>query len=159
MRTKLKKLLEFGAVIAWMVLVYLVVDALYGASKLPARIPTHFGADGMPNAWGGPESLWLLAAVGTVMAVVLTWVSRYPQVFNYPVRVTRENQARLEALALEMIAWMRLELLCLFAGIEWQTIRSARMEQLALSVWFMPMALVVVFGTIGIYIVRMVRAR
>lgn len=155
----MKKLLESGAIIAWIVLVYIVVEALYGAAKLPAKIPTHFGADGMPNAWGAPESLWLLPAVGTVMAILLTWVSRYPQVFNYPVRVTRENQARLEALALEMIAWLRLDLLCLFAAIEWQTIRSARMVQLALSPWFMPVALLVVFGTIGIYIVRMVRAR
>ena len=155
----MKKLLESGAIIAWIVLVYVVVAALYGPEKLPARVPMHFGADGKPNGWGGPESLWLLPAIGTLIAVVLTWVSRYPKAFNYPVRVTRENQTRLEVLALEMIGWLRLDLLCLFAAIEWQTIRSARMEQLALSPWFMPGALVVVFGTIAIYIVRMVRAR
>jgi uncharacterized membrane protein len=155
----MKKLLESGAVVAWIVLVYVVVAALYGPEKLPSKVPMHFGADGKPNGWGGPESLWLLPAVGTVIAVLITVVSRFPESFNYPVRVTRENQMRLQVLALEMIAWLRLELLCLFAWIEWATIESARDQRLALPPLAMLMAIAVIFGTIAIYIVRMVRAR
>lgn len=155
----MKKLLESGAVIAWMVLVYLVVEALYGANKLPTRVPMHFGADGKPNGWGSPQSLWILPIAGTIVGLMITIISRYPGAFSYPVRVTRENQARLEALALEMIAWMRLEVLCLFAWIEWATIESARKEMLALPPVAMLLAIAVVFGTIVIYIFRMLRAR
>ncbi len=159
MGANLKKLLESGAIIAWIVLLYLVVGALYGANKLPARIPTHFGMDGKPNGWGGPESLWLLPAVGTLLALLMTVVSRHPQSFNYPVRVTRENRARLEGLALEMIAWLRLEVLCLFAWIEWATIEMARQGKAAFPPHSFLFAILPVLATIVAYMARMARAR
>ncbi len=155
----MKRVLESAAIVAWIVLVYLVVAALYGANKLPAKIPTHFGADGQPNGWGGPESLWMLPIVGTLIALMMTVVTRFPQSFNYPVRVTRENQARLQELALGMIAWLRLEVLCLFAWIEWATIETARQTRLGLPTGLLPASIFVVFGTIGAYIVGMARAR
>jgi hypothetical protein len=62
-------------------------------------------------------------------------------------------------LALGMIAWMRLELLCLFAWIEWVTIETARSGRLALPPGGMLIAIAVLFGTIGAHIVGMVRAR
>ena len=155
----MKKVLESAAIVAWIVLVYFAVSAIYGPEKLPARIPTHFGADGQPNGWGGPESLWLLPIVGTMIALLMSAVTRFPQSFNYPVRVTRENQERLKELALGMIAWLRLEVLCLFAWIEWATIESARHARLGLPPSLLLVSIFVVFGTIGAHIAGMVRAR
>lgn len=155
----MKRVLESAAIVAWMALVYLVVAALYGGNKLPPRIPTHFGLNGQPDGWGGPESLWMLPIVGTLIALMMTVVTRFPQSFNYPVRMTRENQARLQELALGMIAWLRLEVLCLFAWIEWATIESARQTRLGLPTGLLLVSIIVIFGTIGAHIVGMVRAR
>lgn len=155
----MKRILDSGALIAWLVQVYLVVDALYGTNKLPARIPIHFGLNGEANGWGSPQMLWMLPVVGTFVGLLTTLIARYPGSFSYPVRVTRENQTRLEGLAQGMIAWLRLEVICLFAWIEWATIESARAQRLALPPASMTLAIAVVFGTIAIYIVRIIRAR
>lgn len=155
----MKKILESAAIVAWIVLVYQVLSALYGPDKLPERVPLHFGLDGQPNGWGSPHALWTLPIAGSFVGVLMTIVTRYPGSFNYPVRVTRENQARLEELALGMIAWLRLEVLCLFAWIEWATIDSARQGRLGLPPGLLLSSLVIIFGTIIAHVAGMFRSR
>lgn len=70
-----------------------------------------------------------------------------------------ENRDRLQALALDMIAWIKLELICLFATIQWMVIDAMRSGQGRFFVALGPVTLVVVLGTVGCYIVAMVRAR
>jgi hypothetical protein len=41
-------------------------------------------------------------------------VARFPSAFNFPVGVTAENRPLLEALTLDMIAWLKMEMVCLF---------------------------------------------
>ena len=88
----------------------------------------------------------------------MTGVARFPAAFNFPVRVTPANRPRLEALALEMIAWLKAEVLCLFAWVQQTAVASARSSQAHLSPWFMPVTLGAVFATIGWYIAAMRRA-
>jgi uncharacterized membrane protein len=155
----MKKILESAAIVSWIVLVYLVVTALYGPDKLPERIPTHFGLDGQPNGWGSPQTLLTLPIAGTFIGLLMSVIMRYPGSFSFPVRVRRENQARLQELALGMIAWLRLEVLCLFVWIEWGTIESARQARLGLPPALLLSSFVIIFGTIIVHVVGMVKAR
>ncbi|MVB12141.1 hypothetical protein CAFE_28730 [Caprobacter fermentans] len=52
----LDKLLQFFSFLAVIGLIALTVSAL---PVLPATIPTHFGANGNPDGWGGKGSLKL----------------------------------------------------------------------------------------------------
>jgi len=85
-------------------------------------------------------------------------VSQFPSAFNYPVRVTAENRPRLEALTLQMIAWLKTEMICLFAWIQWAIVESARQGRLSVSLAEMPLFILAIFGTIAWHIVAMFRA-
>lgn len=154
----MRKNLEFVALAVFALLLWITYNGLYGPNRLPERIPIHFGADGQPNGWGSPAGLWLLPAIVLVVYGGMTLVSRFPSAFNYPVRATAENRARLEALTLQMIAWLKMEILCLFTFIQWCVVQSARQGKLNLSPLVVPAFLAIIFTTIGWHMVKMFRA-
>jgi len=154
----MRRILEAVSLAALAVLAWVTWSALAGPARLPGRIPTHFNLAGKPDGWGTPQMLLVLPIVAAVLYILITWVSRYPSAFNYPVRVTPANRARLEKLALGMTAWLKAETLCLFAWIQSATIESVRRGRGELPVALMPAALAVIFGTIGWHIVAMRRA-
>lgn len=132
--------------------------AVFGPNHLPARIPTHFNAAGQPDGWGVPAMLWLMPAVATFIYLLMTLVARYPAAFHFPVRTGPAARGQLETIALEMLSWLRAEVVCLFVWIQYQTIQFARSGQGALSPFFLPCVLVVIFGTILWHISAMRRA-
>ena len=154
----MRKVLETIALLALAVQLWITYRALSGPERLPARIPTHFDAAGNPNGWGTPTMLLLLPAVAVFIYLLFTVVTRFPSAFNYPVRVTTQNRSQLQALALDMIAWLKVELVCLFTWIQWATIEGARHPRQGLPGLLMPIALVAVFATIAWHIVAMFRA-
>jgi hypothetical protein len=150
----------FGASLA--VLVMLVAGtayALYGAHPIHGPVPTHFNLAGQADAWGSPQTLLVLPAMALIVLLLMTIVSRFPAAFNFPVRVTPANRAQLESIALDMIAWLRLEVVAIFALIQRATIASTEQGKNALSSWLLPGCLVCVFGTIALHVVAMFRVR
>jgi hypothetical protein len=71
--------------------------------------------------------------------------------------LTAENRARLAALTLQMIAWLKVELACLFVVLQWSIIDSVRQGEGKLSPAFVPVFLAVVFSTLGCHIAAMFR--
>jgi uncharacterized membrane protein len=133
-------------------------SALNGPNPLPQRIPTHFNAIGEPNAWGSPSTLWLLPAVAAFVFLLISVVSLYPASFNFPVRSTPVNRPRLVALTIQMMAWVKVELVCLFLYIQWTIIESVRQGHAALSPAIVPIFLVAVFATIAVHAMAVFRA-
>lgn len=154
----MRKVLEAIGIVALLFLGWITWRALAGPDHLPDRIPTHFDIAGQPNGWGSPNSLWLLPAVGLLIYLTISVVARFPGAFNYPVRVTSGNRDALQQLALNMIAWLKAELACLFAGIQLAIIDAARQLRSGFSPLFLPLSLLIVFGTIGWHFVAMRRA-
>jgi uncharacterized membrane protein len=154
----LVRILEALSLAALVVLAAETALALFGSTPLPARVPTHFNAAGSPDAWGSASMLWLLPAVAATLYLLMTWVSRHPAAFNFPVRVTPFNRQRLERIALGMIAWLKAELLGFFAFIQGTIVRAARHPDHAISPVPMPLLLVAVFLTVGIHLVAIFRA-
>jgi hypothetical protein len=153
----LRKTLQAIAVLGLAFIWAETLIALYGPHALPARVAIHFDAAGNANGWGTPAVLWLLPVIVTLVYGLMAWATRYPSVFNYPVRVTPATRPCLESLTCSMIAWMQAELVCLFAWIQWATIASARRGAGTLSQWTMLAGILVIWATIAVYIVSVVR--
>lgn len=154
----MRKIAEAVTLLLVVITVGTTAYAVFGPHPLPDRIPTHFDAAGNPNGWGHPAMLWLLPLVSTVIYLLMTWVSRFPAAFNFPMRTTAASRPRMEAIALQMISWLKLEVAALFAWIQYQTIALARNGHGSLSPLFLPLVLVMIFGIIGGHIVSMRRA-
>jgi Protein of unknown function (DUF1648). len=130
--------------------------ALFGNERLPERIPLHFDAMGRPDGWGSPAMLLLLPAVTLMIYLLFTVVSSFPGSFHFPVRVTILNRQRMQDLALDLMAWLKVEIVSLLTWMQWMTIELARDPSKTLPA-MSAVGLVAVFATFSFYVVLMFR--
>ena len=154
----MRKTLQIGALLLLLLTWAITAFAILGPNGLPARIPTHFNASGQPDGWGAPGMLWVIPLIATVIYLLMSLVSRYPSSFNFPMRTHPAARRALEVIALNMLSWLKAEVVFLFACIQYTAIRFARSGYGTLSPLFLPAVLIVVFGTIGWHIAAMRRA-
>lgn len=154
----MRKTLELAGLIALAVLAWMTYAALAGPNRLPDRVPTHFDAAGNANAWGSPAGMIIMPIVAGGIYLLMSVVGRFPSAFNYPVRVTPAVLPRLQSIALNMIAWIKVELVCLFAALQWVFVQAARSGEGHLFPRVLPVFLVVIFGTVALHFVALIRA-
>ena len=141
------------------VILYVFYMTLNSWADLPNRIPTHYGFSGQADAWGSKGTLLALPVVMVVFYVLLGVLSRFPHVFNYPVPITVENAGTQYQNARTMLSWLKVEVLGIFAYLEWCIIETALRKTQDLGWLFLPVSLIAVFGTMGYYMIRMFKNR
>jgi hypothetical protein len=153
-----RKWLEGISIVALGVLAWVTYRAFFGQERLPARFPIHFDHAGNPDGWGQPSSLLVLPLVTLGVYFLMTIVSQFPRVFKNPLRATDENGSRIEHLTLEMIPWLKMELVWLLAWFQWFSIEAARSGKGVLPEFF-PLGIAAVLGTAGWYLVGIFNVR
>ncbi len=153
----MRKWLEGIALLALGLHVSMTLLAFFGDQRLPQHIPIRFDASGHPVAWGSPSILLLLPAITSIIYLLFTVVTRSPGAFNYPVTVTAMNRRRVQSLALDMMAWLKAEIVSLLTWMQWATIEVARYPERHMPV-MTAVALVAVFATLTFYMAKMYRA-
>lgn len=146
--SSLEKFLEAWAVVG--IILNIIFIAMFW-NELPNRIPTHFGPSGAPDAWGGKGMLLFLTGMNVMLYLLLTIVSRLPQTFNYPVKVTTENALQQYYLARYLLLLLKTETVLLFTYILWGTIQVAQGKAEGLGILLLPIFLCIFFVTIGVY--------
>ncbi len=140
------------------VLFTVVLIILFWAT-LPSSVPTHFGVAGQADAWGDKVTLLILPVVSMLLYLMLTISNRYPHKFNYLWPITAQNAREQYRLARSLLIWLKAELSILFAFLGWVMIWTALGQTQGLGVLFLPITLVVIFGTTGFYFYYAYRAR
>jgi uncharacterized membrane protein len=154
----MRKTAEFLSLAALAALAFITINSFYGPHPLPGQIPTHFDARGQVNGWGSPRSLFFFLLFSIAMYLLLTVVSRFPSLFNYPVKVTELNRPQLEQLALSLLSWTKAEMLVFFVWIEFAMVQAARYPDRGLAPYPLGVFGVIVIATIFGHIVAMFRA-
>jgi uncharacterized membrane protein len=127
-------------------------------SRLPERIATHFNAEGMANGFGARSTLWMLVGIAVLLYATLSAVEGVRGVVNLkrPLAPEREKLALQESMA--MVGWIKAEVCWMFAYICLAMVRNGMGLQVGLGWWFLPVTLVVVFGTCAVYMGRILAA-
>ena len=128
-------------------------------AKIPARVPVHFGARGLPDAWGARSSLLLLPMLGVLLFVVMTVLERYPRLYNYPVSVTAENADALFRLGRQLVVTVKLTTTAILGYLFWASKRVALGEMPGLHAWFFPATLLALGATMLSFVPRMIRLK
>lgn len=141
--------LEITAAIAFVGSIAIVIPFWH---QLPDSIPIHFGITGEPNVWAPKATTGLFPAIGIISYFSLTLTSLFPHTFNYPVPITEENAADQARIALKILRWMKAELLGMFVWIQWEIFQVALGKTERLSIAFLSVFLLLLFGTVGFYL-------
>ena len=108
-RIRAKLLLVLGA----LVVLWVFADGLLIYGQLPTRIPTHFGAKGLPDGFGqkNPFNVFGLLLIGAVILVAMTLLRQRPKWYNFPGKeraalLAPDQQSHVYAPLQESLAWM-----------------------------------------------------
>lgn len=124
---------------------------------IPDSIPSHFGVSA-PNAWSSKNSLISLSIVELVFFVLFTGVSLFISIFT--ARQKGLNSRKLAQLAgsKSLMSWMKLEVVSIFLYIQYASIQVALKKWDGLGSLFLPLSLVIVFGTLALYLFLFIRS-
>lgn len=126
-------------------------------SGLPERIPSHFDLAGRPDAWSGRNSIWILPGVSLFIFLLILlsrWLTgKYPNKMN----IKGYNPGQLHLVKL-MLTYMNLEMVWMFTVLTFLTIQVARGVREGLSVWLLPAVLLIIFGTVIYFMIKIARA-
>jgi uncharacterized membrane protein len=143
--------------LTWLVVLWQIAYVRLVWGRLPARLPSHFGWDGQPNRYAGRGIVWVLVGVSALVCVLLTVLERFPRVFNLPAPRGSADRPRQEALAVQMLGWLRLETALTIAYLLWTIVRLAMQQRVGLGVAFTILPVAAILLTVLGFVVRMVR--
>lgn len=128
-------------------------------TRIPDKIPTHFDFSGKVDSFGGKGSLFIFLVIMFILYIILTIVSKFPQHYNYVVKITNENAERQYQNAHTLMVWLKVEITSTLLFIEWKNIQVAMSNANGLGLLFLPVFFIVLFGTLGFYISRMLKLK
>lgn len=143
--------------LAGLVFMVLMIIKVWGI--LPAVIPSHFNALGQPDGYSGKSSLIMLPVVGLLLYLMLGILRFFPHVYNYPRPITEQNAEVQYRLAINLLAWLKAQIICSFVYITWSTIKLVLKQSSGLGKGFLIVMLSAIFGTLGVYFYRAFRSR
>ncbi len=116
----------FWLALAVIGLVALLALTAYWWPALPATIPTHYGLNGKPNAFGSKDSFLFLPVLLIIMTAGFALLARYPWIYNYPIVITAENAERQYQRGRMLLRAVNAVTALVFVAIQWQTTQMAR---------------------------------
>lgn len=97
-------------------LVMQTVQVAFSWRSLPAKIDTAFALSGQAMNTSGKGTLLIILGLSWFLYIFLSFFSRHPYGFNYPIEVTKKNAKKLYTLGSMMMAWVKLLLIVLFTN-------------------------------------------
>lgn len=154
----IQKIIEIASVLA---LFLLFVLPLVFMDQLPEKIPSHFNAKGIPDAFGGKSSIWLLPSVGLGIYIMFTLINLLLK--NSPPKPKNGQSSEMakaqNVIALEMLLALKGSILIAFAYLVWATIQVALENWEGLGTAFLMLFMFGIFGITGYYIFKMMTVK
>ena len=143
--TKTQIIIEASTLI---ILLSLFAYVMINWDMVPEKIPSHFNFQGQIDSWSNKNMILFPVSVSLFLYLLLTVASFYPSMWNIPVKITEENRVGAYHYTRNMIIMLKLELVSVFAYL---TLQTSKAEML--SEYFLPVFLILIFGTIAIHTV------
>lgn len=111
-------------ILGWVSIIAIWVLTITNYANLPGTIPIHYNGAGQADGFGRKDNILTLPVIATVLFVGLTILNKFPQVFNYPTKITAENALRQYTNVTRLIRYLKFIIVVIFGLIILQTIRN-----------------------------------
>ena len=131
-------------------LIYLIVRW----NVIPDQIPIHYNAAGEIDGWGGKGMVWLLVVISWGLYLGITFVGRFPELWNTGVKITKKNKEKVYRLIKYLIGTSKLILISVFTLlIVFSTLAKP------LPLWFAGIYLTILIADMAFWLVRIFMER
>jgi len=149
--TKADKAFE---IIGWVLVISVWGFTVKNYANLPETIPLHYNLAGQADGFGGKATILTLPVIATVLFVGLTFLNKFPHIFNYPTNITQHNALRQYTNATRMIRYLKLVIVVIFGLIAFKTIQNGNGEANGLGIWFLPLTLGLIFIPLIYFLIK-----
>ncbi len=147
--TRPELILEFIATIS---LLLMIVTIMISWSSIPEIVPKHFNITGEIDAWGKKNLLFSPITLAVITYTLLSVLTRFPHIYNYPVIITAENAERQYRTARTLITALKTEIVLSLFYIQWTVISRTK-------ALFTPIIIFIILGTVIYFIYRAYKAK
>lgn len=140
-------------------LLFFVGFSCFKVANLPQQIPVHFNTAGEIDRYGSKYVACGLPGLACFIYVLLSYVNRSPESFNYPFAITEATASRHYKLAMNFIRWIRLTIVLTFSAIFLNMIHAAENGSAIFGIFLLPIILLLVFLPILFYLFLAYRIR
>jgi uncharacterized membrane protein len=121
--------------------------------ELPDKMPQHFDGSGQPDAYGNKSILWFPPIINLILVAGMIYLTRFPHILNYLTEITEENAAIQYKLAQRMLRLLASLIAALFLYITVSTIYTGIGQWNGTGMWFMPVFILAIMGTLIPYLI------
>lgn len=154
MKVKKNKYDIFVEIVCITLLIGVLIYLFLNWSSIPDKIPGHYNAKGEIDRMGSKGELLILPIISWLMYLGLTVAEHFPQIWNTGVTVTEENKERIYRVLKNMLNTVKLMTVAVFVYL---SINSS--QGISLSVWFLPVSLILVFGSMILFIIKLIKVK
>jgi uncharacterized membrane protein len=154
LKIELNKKDEILEITGWISICAIWLLTAINYQNLPDIIPIHYNSVGKADGYGDKWMIFTLPLIATILFIGLSILNRYPHMFNYPVKITADNAMKQYSIATRMIRYLKLMISLIFGLISYQTINHANGQEDGLGIWFLPLAIGLVFTPIVYFSIK-----
>jgi uncharacterized membrane protein len=141
-------------IIGWLLIISVWGFTVINYANLPETIQTHYNGAGQADGFGGKATILTLPLIATVLFGGLTFLSKFPHIFNYPTNIPQHNALRQYTNATRMIRYLKLIIVVIFGLIAFKTIQNGNEEAKGIGIWFLPLTLGLIFIPMIYFVIK-----
>lgn len=89
----------------------------------------------------------------------MTILNKFPQVFNYPTKITEDNAFNQYTNATRLIRYLKLIVVLVLGLITFRTIQNANGDSEGLGIWFLPLIIGLIFIPLTYFIFKSLKVK
>ena len=151
-KARYERINKFLDIIGLALVVALVIMTFIYWGNAPDIIPTHYNFKWEVDAYGSKNTVFILLPIVLITYIGIAVLSKFPQVYNYPVEINLRNKEKQYLMASTFIRVLNVEIVTLFFFIQ---MNSGKV----LSIAFLFIFLLIIFGSIGFYIYKAIKCK
>ena len=130
-------------IVGWFLLFSIWFLTVINYSNLPETIPIHYNGQGKVDRFGGRATIFSLPIIATILFIGMTILNKFPQVFNYPTKITEDNAFNQYTNATRLIRYLKLIVVLV----------------LGLGIWFLPLIIGLIFIPLTYFIFKSLKVK
>ena len=126
---------------------------------LPEIVPIHLDSAGKANGFSGKSSLLIEPLISTIIYIGLTFLNKYPHIYNYPVQINESNAVHYYTNGSRMIRYLKLSVTLVFLFVLFEIIYVAKNGGDTMGIWSWMIPLAIIFLPQTYFIIKSFRLK
>lgn len=135
---------------------FLVVIIFMHWKDAPDIIPIHYNIRGEIDGYGSRNTILYILPIALIIYMVMSILGRYPQIYNYAVKITPKNKQNQYNMASIFMRVINIEVMLIFVSMQMK-LDTASTSNSNLFMLFLPIELIIIFGSIAFYIYKSIK--